>query len=309
MNAYYSLKQMKKFKLPVVVLGTFDGVHIGHRELIRTAVKRAAQLSGSCLVLTFDHIPREILKKNVYDVLLTSLAEKVRLIGALGVDAILVMKFNRQLARQAPGDFVRNVLVKGLGVKLLVVGENYRFGAGQAGGVEQLKALGRKFGFQVLIVPNRQVRGRKVSSTWIRELLQQGQIAAANKLLGRRFSVAGTVSKGRHFGTSIGFPTANLRLDRRMLLPSGVFAAMVTVAGRRYRAVVNIGLRPSIRETRKERLVEAFIFGFHKMIYKQALVIEMVRRIRAERFFADKKQLAAQIARDADRARQILRRA
>jgi riboflavin kinase/FMN adenylyltransferase len=307
MSVYHSLGKVKRFKNAVVALGTFDGVHRGHQLLINTAVQKAAELNGTCLVLTFDHIPREVLKHNVFGVLLTPLAEKIRLIHKLGARHILVMKFNRSLAALPPQKFVAETLVKKLGVKLLVVGENYRFGAGRAGGIEQLTAWGKTLGFRVLVVPSVRINGARVSSTGIRELLKAGKIDQANRWLGWKFNFTGNVVKGRHFGTRIGFPTANLVLDRRILLPEGVFAARVIMAGKRYGAVVNVGFRPSLRKTGKpRRIAEAFIFRFHRMIYHRQITIEMVKKIRAERVFGDARELAGRIATDVGLARKIL---
>ncbi|MDD5354395.1 MAG: adenylyltransferase/cytidyltransferase family protein, partial [bacterium] len=153
MKIYYGLKKIKKLKDPVIALGTFDGVHLGHQQLIKAAVAEARQSGGTSVVLTFDHIPREILKKNSQGVLLTTTAAKIGLINKLGVQVIVVLKFNRRLAGIGPGKFVRDILVKKLGVKSLWVGENYRFGSGQIGSIETLRLFGKQWDYAVKVMP------------------------------------------------------------------------------------------------------------------------------------------------------------
>lgn len=307
MKVYFRLKNRKKFTFPVVALGTFDGLHLGHQKVIGTAVEIAKFCHGTSIVLTFDHIPREVLKKNVSGVLLTTLKEKVELIKKLGAQVALVLKFDQRLAAMGATDFVKKVLVAKLKVKILVVGENYRFGSGRSGDVSHLRILGEQFGFQVRVVPTKFKGEYKISSTRIRDLLKAGQIKKANTLLGRYFSLSGKVVKGRQIGTKIEFPTANLQVDRRVLLPLGVFATRAFLSGKKYKAVVNIGQRPTILGAKsKSTKVEAHFLGFHKMIYGKLVRLELVTKIRDEKVFKDTFSLRTQIAKDVSRADAIL---
>ena len=309
MIVYYQLNKIRKFRHPVVALGTFDGVHRGHRKLISTAVAIANKYHGTSLVLTFDHIPREILKKNVANVLLTTTEQKIKLIGELGASVVTVLKFDRRLARMSAEKFVRRILVGQLGVKVLVVGENYRFGAGQSGTVELLKKLGALLDFRVLIVPALKQGGHKISSTVIRELLRAGKLGEANKLLGRSLSLTGIVSRGGHFATDIGFPTANLVPDDRILLPDGVFAGRVGLGKKVYGAAINIGTRPTLRgRNGRHRVLEAHLLTFRGNIYGRPITVYLEQKIRSERFFPDLGDLAAQIKRDISVAGRLLKK-
>lgn len=307
MKVYYGLQHIKKLKHPVIALGTFDGVHLGHQQLVKAAVTEARKFGGTSIVLTFDHIPREILNKNITGVLLTAPSEKIDLIRQLGAQVMVVLKFNQTLAGMEPQDFIKNILVKKLGVKSLWVGEHYRFGADQAGGVETLKIFSRQFGYAVKVIPNLHRRGQKISSSKIRELLRAGKIKAAKELLGRPHVLTGKVITGMGLGRKLAFPTANLDIDKRMLLPLGIYAAWVKTGNICRPAAVFIGYRTIMGKVPKLPNVEAHLLGFKGRLYGKTLRLELLRKLRAQRVFRDHDLLARQIARDVKKAARVLK--
>ncbi|MDD5492618.1 MAG: bifunctional riboflavin kinase/FAD synthetase [bacterium] len=300
MKIYYGLQNIKKLKAPVVALGTFDGVHLGHQQLIRAAVAEARRSGGTSVVLTFDHIPREILKKNSFGVLLTTTLEKVNLIRELGIQVIVVLKFNQRLARMTPQDFVRDILVKKLGVQNLWVGENYRFGAGQEGTIETLKHFGKRWGYGVKVIPTVHRDGQKVSSSKIRELLRAGKIRTAAILLGHPYILSGRIIQGRKLGRQLNFPTANLDIDKRTVLPLGVYAAKAMIGKRSWPSAAFIGYRTGTGKNPGEPVVEAHLLGFKGQVYGKVMCLNLVRKIRDARVFRKQEQLAKQIAKDVD---------
>ena len=307
MKIYYGLHNIKKLKDPVVALGTFDGVHLGHQRLIQAAVAEARSSGGTSVVLTFDHIPREILKKNSWGVLLTTIPVKISLINALGAQAVVVLKFNQRLASMTPRYFIREILVKKLGVRSLWVGENYRFGAAQAGNIDTLKLYGKQWGYQVRVIPTEYRQGQKVSSSKIRELLRTGKIRIAVALLGHQYFLSGKTVKGRGIGRKLNFPTANLDIDKRIVLPLGVYAAQATVGKHDWPAAVFIGYRTSDEQTPREPVVEAHLLGFKGQLYGRVVSLELVRKIRAARTFRQPGLLAKQIARDVATVARIMK--
>ncbi len=306
MKIYYGLQNIKKLKAPVIALGTFDGVHLGHQQLIRAAVAEARQSGGTSVVLTFDHIPREILKKNSQGVLLTTTAAKIRVIDTLGAQVIVVLKFNKRLAGISPRKFVRDILVKKLGVKSLWVGENYRFGAGQTGSIETLRLFGKQWDYAVKVMPTVYRHGQKVSSSKIRELLRAGKIRAASILLGHRYILSGRIVRGRGLGAQLNFPTANLDIDKRNVLPLGVYAARAIMGNKSWPAAVFLGYRASVEAAPKDPVVEAHLLGFQGWIYGKIMNLDLIKKIRDVRVFRTHALLARQIARDVAKVNSIV---
>lgn len=306
MAVYKDVKEIPRWRRPVVALGTFDGVHKGHQAVIKTAVTAAKKNLGTCVAVTFDHIPREVLKDQQKGVLITPVEDKLHLLEDFGVEHCVVIKFTRSFSKMKPETFVRNILVNRIGVHTLVVGENYHFGADRAGSVDLLERLSGELSFRVKIVPGVYVGDSKVSSTRIREELNRGSISQARALLGHPFFIKGTVIKGSQFGRSIGFPTANIHADERLVLPQGVFAVKVKVGTRTYAGVGNVGFRPTMGSPAHSITVEAHLFGLKKSLYGREICVELVEKIRPERRFKDKAELAEAIRNDARAAQRIL---
>lgn len=289
----------------VVAVGTFDGVHAGHRRLVERAQALASARGAASGVFTFVEHPRSILRPDHPVSLLTPWPEKVERLGALGLDACIAAHFTPDLALLSPDAFVKRILVDQLGVSAIVTGFNFHFGHGQAGNPAVLKALGETYGFPVEIVPPVEADGGVISSTRLRELLATGHIEAANGILGYDYTLSGTVIHGDKRGRTIGFPTANMDLPREKLLPAyGVYACWATVGGERIPAIVNIGQRPTFDPPKL--MIEAHLFDWAGEIYGETISVSLIQRIRSEQAFPSVAALITQITADCLRARIML---
>ncbi len=305
------LQSIKDFKRPdkflAVTLGNFDGVHLGHQQLMRRAVAAAQNAGGCSLAFTFEPHPLAVLTGRPPR-LLQSQAEKRQAIASMGLDYLLELPFTAELAALPPEDFVRQFLrPDGLHIDLLIVGFNFSFGAGGAGNAETLQKLGEKYGFQVEVMPPCRRCGGIVSSSWLRRLIAEGKIAKANRLLGREYMLSGEIVHGRRLGRQFfGFPTANILADENLLLAYGVYAAWAECSDCRWPAVVNVGLRPTIAENIVPT-IETHCLGVDQDLYGQHMRVHFVQEIRPERKFASMELLREQIAADSRIAAEILR--
>jgi riboflavin kinase/FMN adenylyltransferase len=289
-----------------VAIGNFDGVHLGHQALIRTAQARAAELGVASAVLTFEPYPREFFDPANAPARLMRLREKIATLASLGVDRLVVARFDARLQRQRPDEFVERVLVAGLGAKHVVVGEGFRFAARREGTVETLTEAGRRHGFGVDAVPAVNVGGERVSSTRVRAALDAGDLALARRLLGRDFRLSGRVIRGRQLGRTLGYPTANVRLHREKIPLAGIYAVRVGgIAAEPLDAVVSLGTRPTI-DGGGEPLLEVHVFDFEGDLYGRRLDVDFVAKLRDEARFESLDALVLQMNDDARRARQIL---
>ena len=276
----------------VIAIGAFDGVHLGHRELIDSCVRAAHQRGLSSVVVTFDPDPSELLFPGEAEPRLLSVSDRVALCRQLGVDDVLVLPFDRELASLAPSAFI-GMLVSRLGRLAAVhVGENFRFGARGLGTVETLSALGGEMGFDVRVHPLLEDSGNTVSSTRIRGLVEQGKVADAASLLGRPHFVRGVVEHGRGEGTSFGFPTANVSCDPRVCMPAqGVYGCIVTDGVRAWPAAANMGKPPTFTGERLPWFLEANLIGFEGDLYERSLSVLFVEWLRASRPFSSLDEL------------------
>ncbi len=288
----------------VVALGAFDGIHLAHAKIIRTAVERAAALGLRSVVSTFDPHPMAVLRPDRPHEPIATAEENLRRIGECGPDATVVIPFTLELSRMEAEDFVERILLGALGAREVVVGYNHTFGRGARGTAALLKDLGERLGFATRVLPPLQVQGQTVSSTAIREALRDGDVETAGALLGRPYALAGTVLRGEGRGRSLGFPTANLRPDRPLLLAAGVYAARARWDGEDGEAVVNVGYRPTFGED--QYWVEAYVFDFAGDLYERGLVVEFLHRIRPEMKFSGVDALKRQVAADMETARRLL---
>jgi riboflavin kinase / FMN adenylyltransferase len=313
-----------------VALGTFDGVHLGHRAILGTALARAREVGIEAVACTFDPHPMEVLQPDRAPTAITPLDERLRLIGETGVDAVVVLAFTRELAAVEPEAFVKDVLLDRLRAREVVVGYNHSFGRGARGDPRLLEALAGRLGFRAHVVPPMTVDGTAVSSTGIRAALQRGDVAAAARSLGRPYAIEGIVTSGAGRGRTLGFPTANIAPDRTLLVARGVYRGLVTPkgeartpegeartpdgeartpdgeartpAGKAHTAVVNVGVRPTFGETRLQ--VEAHLLDFTGDLYGRQVRLEFVGRLRDEMRFASVEDLKTQVARDIAAARE-----
>jgi riboflavin kinase/FMN adenylyltransferase len=292
----------------VVSIGVFDGVHLGHRAILRCNVARAAELGARPTVVTFRDHPKQLLLGRAPRTL-TSLEHRLELFRRAGIEHTLVLGFDERLRAMPAAEFAREVLVRGLGARRLVLGFDSKFGHSRSGTPEEL----RRLGYEVEVVEQVLVRGRAVSSTAIREAVELGDLEAAREMLGRPFAVYGEVVHGDGLGQRLGFPTANLDPHHELLPPNGVYACWARRPAREQdapqAAVVNIGLRPTLERTGEAGpRVEAHLLDFEGDLYGQVLELEFVLALRAERRFPSLDELCAQIERDVAAARGILLR-
>ena len=291
-----------------VAIGVFDGVHLGHQSVLRRLTQHAREISGTAVALTFDPHPLEFVDPQRAPKLLTTIEERARVMDSCGVDVMGVLPFV-QIRDLEPQLFTTEILAFRLRAAWIAVGEDFRFGHDRAGDTALLRESGERLGFDVDVVSMVGDDARDViSSTRIRAQLAEGRVSAVQSLLGRRFSLQGTVVHGDARGRGIGFPTANLRIPERMALPAdGVYAAFARFAGDTHRAVVNIGVRPTFGVS--ARTVEVHVLDFDADIYGEEVRLEFVERIRAEQKFPSLNALTAQIGSDAAMARTLLEEA
>jgi riboflavin kinase/FMN adenylyltransferase len=298
----------------VVAIGVFDGVHFGHRTVVGKAVALARGLGAPSVVITFDPHPDEVVRPGTHPPLLSTIDHRVALLGELGVDAVMVLPFTRDLASMAPEDFVDHVLVERLHAIAVVVGENFRFGRRAAGDPETLRELGAGRGFTVDAEPLLAGQGGVWSSTYVRALVQTGEVAAAAYSLGRAHRVEGTVVHGDHRGRELGYPTANLATTAHSAMPAdGVYAGRLVVAPYTEHAVtyptaVSVGTNPTFGGA--ERRVEAYVLDHDDLdLYGAHVAVDFVARIRGQLRFEGPDALAdlvAQMARDVEATRTVL---
>lgn len=289
-----------------VALGTFDGVHIGHQAIFARLVKKAAEEDLGTAVVTFRNHPAAVVAPSRAPKLLTPWGTKRRLIARLGIGVVIGIDFDRALAGRSAEDFLSETLVAALQMKCMVAGPTLGFGAGRRGDVKMLAQLSRELGFGLDVVEKIDFGGRSVSSSAIRKLIEAGDLEAAAPLLGRDFSVEGSVARGTRRGHDIGFPTANLECDPEQMLPAdGVYAAWAQVGDERLRAAVSVGPQPTFGV--HDRLVEAHVIDYDADLYGEGIEIAFRRRLRPITRFASAEELAEQIAADIDEVRRILK--
>jgi riboflavin kinase/FMN adenylyltransferase len=289
----------------VVALGNFDGVHLGHQAVLRRAVEEAKRRGGRVVAATFDPHPRAVLGPGSEPELITTLELRREVLLRYGADEVRAIRFDAELSRKSPGEFVRDVLIGELGAGVVVVGENFRFGHRAAGGFEDLRRLMASYGGEAHAVGIcSQNGGEEISSTRIRRLLGAGEVGEAARLLGRPYVLRGEVVAGDGRGRQIGFPTANVLPDPSVVLPArGVYAGFVRVGDEEYAACTNVGVAPTF--SRRESRVEAYLLGFSGDLYGSVVDVGFTRRIRPEKRFSGVEELREQIERDVAEARRL----
>jgi len=293
-----------------VSVGAYDGIHLGHRKVLSTLSDLAADRDLAPAVVTFDQHPAAVVRPESAPLLLTDPGQRMELFADIGIEFLYLLHFDEQRAQTSSRDFVADVLVSRLNAKLIVVGSNFHFGQGRSGSVDVLTELGNEMGFEVVGL-DLFTEGDAVeptSSTAIRRALAAGDIDAVNAMLGRPYEVRGEVVQGDQRGRTIGFPTANIVFeDGRAWPATGVYAARVTLPdGRRNDAVVNIGMRPTFHQHAEHPLLEAHLLDFDEDLYDQHISVEFVGFVRSERRFAGIDEIAAQIKKDVESAREQL---
>ncbi|MGD0671168.1 MAG: bifunctional riboflavin kinase/FAD synthetase [Candidatus Binatus sp.] len=304
MEIIRDLGALARHTYPVTAIGNFDGVHLGHRAILKAAIDHARAAGGTAFALTFDPLPAKVLAPARAPRLILTPDDKLEMLRLSGTDGVIVLDFTRELSRLSPRDFVRDYLRAKIGVREVVVGHSVSFGHNRAGNAAMMVELGREFGFDTEVVGPIKIDGLEVSSTKVREAIAAGDLRGAARLLGRYHFLRGPVVRGRERGRTIGFPTANLASETECIPPDGVYATRVILDDGAYPAITNIGMRPTFSET--ERSIEAHIFDFTRDLYGTRIKLELIERIRAERKFDNADALKAQIALDLSKVREIL---
>ncbi len=303
MRILHSIAELSELPGPLVLaVGVFDGVHLGHRAVIQRALADARATGGTAVVVTFDPHPARVLRPEQSPLLLTCIQHKQQLISALGVENLLIVPFDKTVAAMEPSEFIREIATAAKPLRQICVGENWSFGKGRTGNIHLLKTLGENMGFAAIGIPDVQMNERPVSSTAIRNAVQAGDITTAAKLLGRNFSILGTVVAGRKMGRTIGFPTANLATNNEQLPPNGVYAVTMQLRGKHLPGVANVGVRPTLEDA-GARVCEVHLFDYTGDFYGEEVEVSFLRFIREERKFQTLDALRDQISQDVTAAK------
>ncbi|UKJ07037.1 bifunctional riboflavin kinase/FAD synthetase [Solitalea lacus] len=307
MNIYRSLDEFKALERPVVTLGTFDGVHFGHRKIIQRLLEVAKSINGETVVLTFFPHPRMILHPEAnHPKMINTLDEKIDLLKKAGVQHLIIIPFTRDFSNLNSSEFIEDILVKKIGTKKLVIGYDHRFGKDREGSFEHLKMYGPQYGFEVEEIPEQDVNDVAVSSTKIREALLKGNVKVADQFLGYNFILSGKVVKGDQIGRTLGFPTANLFVEEsyKLIPADGIYAVNVHIEDDVFGGMLYIGNRPTINGMTHN--IEVNIFNFDQDIYNQTITLEFIDYLRGDEKFDGLKELTAQLKQDEVNARKIL---
>jgi len=298
MNVYKSIDDIPYAKESCITIGSFDGIHLGHKKIIDKVVSLAKKSGSRSVVVTFDPIPKRLIRGKNGPLLLTTIKEKLFLLDRMGVDSVLVIPFDKRTAQMPAKDFIKEVIVSKIGVKCLVTGHNHTFGREGSGNSDLLNQLSRQLGFDVYIVDPVDYRGDHISSTRIRNLLSSGDVHTAEKLLGHLYFATGEVTEGRKFGRTLGFPTANvLSGAKEKLLPqNGVYAVYTETAAGAFNGMAYIGMNPTFNGY--EKRLEVHLFDFNEDIYKTEVTVHFIKKFRNEKKFDSAEDLKKQIERD-----------
>lgn len=292
-----------KLKRPVITVGTFDGVHIGHQSILSSVKQLASETGGDSVVVTFHPHPRMVLGSHVY--LLSTRDEKRDALRNAGISHLIEIPFTKEFAGISAAEFVE-FIAGNLKPEIIVIGYDHGFGQNRSGSIEHLYRYGKDFGFRVVEIAELELGNHHVSSSVLRWLLQEGDAVMATALLGRYYSISGKVVRGNQIGKLIGYPTANLYIeDPNKLIPAmGVYASRLTYNGKLYNSMTNIGMRPTINA--HKLTIETNIFDFDEDIYYESITVELVKRIRNEKKFGNLEMLKKQLGSDRERAVQFL---
>lgn len=308
MQVHYDFSSLPVFRNAVVTIGTFDGVHCGHKALLKRIAEIAHQIDGETVLLSFYPHPRMVLYPDDHRIsLLSSPEEKINELRAAGLDHLVVYPFSTELSRLSAFEYVRDFLVKGINAHTVVVGHDHRFGRNREGDFNTLLELADVFGFRVTEIPALEIDHMEISSTKIRAALERGDATEANAFLGRPYSLTGKVFRNRQLGRTIGFPTANIHLtfEHKLIPAHGVYASRVQTNEGIFKGVTNIGVRPTVGRD-SEVHIETHIFDFDKTLYDEVITIEVMKRLREEKKFDSVESLRMAIEADCREAKKWL---
>ena len=306
MNVYRHINEFSSKKDVVITTGTFDGVHLGHKKIIEQVVSAAKKINGESVILTFFPHPRMVLYPENNDLkLLKTIEERIELLKSSGIDHLIIHPFSMEFSRITSLDFVRDILVKKLNTKKLVIGYDHHFGKNREGSFQHLKEYGPLYGFDVEEISAQEIQQINISSTKVRNSLLIGEIQAANQFLGYYYFINGTVVEGEKIGRKLGFPTANIKIkeDYKLIPANGVYAVKVNVDEKLYSGMLNIGVRPTVKGD--EVTIEVNIFNFNDQIYNKPIRIEFFEKIRNEIKFNELVDLQQQLNNDKQKVLQL----
>jgi riboflavin kinase/FMN adenylyltransferase len=308
LKVYHSLQEIKQITNPVVTIGTFDGVHEGHRQIINRLNKAKNEMGGESFIFTFHPHPRQVLFPNQTDLkLLTLTNEKLDLLEQAGIDHVLVFPFTKEFSLQSAHSYIKDILVDAIRVKKLVIGYDHHFGNNREGNIETLKKYAVDYDFLVEEIPAHEIDSINVSSSKIRKALESGDIQTANTFLGYNYFISGKVIDGKKLGRTIGYPTANIHIENEAkLIPNiGIYAAITNIGGIMYKGMMSIGYNPTT-DTDKKIKIELHIFNFDKNIYGCNLTLQIKARLRDEEKFDSLDSLKKQLDADKEHALAVL---
>lgn len=296
MTIIKSLDEVMNVENTVVTIGNFDGIHKGHIKLIKEAVEEAKLKKYKSVVFTFENHPMRYFRANSIKNVITN-EEKVKIFKELGVDIVLMIPFDEYMTKVPATDFVKDILMEKLNCKMVIVGHDFAFARNKEGNASLLKTLGDKYDMNVKIIEPIKIKGRRVSSSYIRELIKEGKVCEIKSFLGRNYSLEGEVIHARKIGRTIGFPTANLKSDDKLIIPkNGIYAVKVYVENKIYYGATNIGYNPTVNG--RTLSIETNIIDFDKDIYGEIIKIEFLDRIRDEKKFDSIDELKSQLRKD-----------
>ncbi|MBD3636025.1 MAG: bifunctional riboflavin kinase/FAD synthetase [Crocinitomicaceae bacterium] len=308
MRVYHSVDEVPEIKNPVITLGTFDGVHLGHQKIISFLKESAERVDGETVLFTFHPHPRMVLYPDDHNLeLIQNIKRRTQRLEEEGIDHLILHPFTKEFARQSATEFVRNILVNKLNVKVLTIGYNHHFGKNREGNIDLLKELAPIYNFEVQEIPALRHGELSISSTKIRRAIKDGDITKANAFLGAPFNFSGTVVKGDKIGTQLGYPTANIgEIEKTQVIPKiGVYAVRVRVEGRLHSGMMNIGYRPTVTDSSEKR-IEVHLFDFDNSIYGTEIEIYVIAKTRDEKSFSSVDELKEQLAIDEINCKRIL---
>ncbi len=308
MKVYRHIDEVGAIRNAVVTVGTFDGVHMGHQEILRRLVKHAQDIDGESVVVTFLPHPRMVLQEDKSKIrLINNPEKKVERLMSSGVDHLIIHPFTKEFAALSAEEFVEQYIAGKLNARKLILGYDHHFGKNREGNFDGLKALGARFGFEVCEVPGVEIHGKLVSSTKIRQALNDGRIRLANEYLGYTYSITGNVIHGNQNGRKIGFPTANIELDNqyKLIAANGVYACRVQIGNEIFDGMGNIGIRPTLKYS--SFAIEVNIFDFNRQIYGEEISLYFYDRLRDEIKFDGFEALSRQLEEDEKQIRALLK--
>ncbi len=306
MKVTYGIGKVKEtFKNAVLVIGVFDGLHLGHQKLINTAIARAKAIKGETVVLTFAPHPVHVLNPQIYLPYIVSLSYRMKLLERLGVARCVVVRFSKKFSQMSPENFIKKYIGKVIAPKEVFVGDDFRFGQDRSGTLDYFKDMGERIGFKLnSVTPLKGGKG-KMGSSVIRQLIMDGHLDKAQKYLGREVSIMAKVVRGDARGKTLGFPTANLSPKDILMPPVGVYAVKVEYNGKCYFGMANVGRRPSFKSTQNRINLEVHLFDFSGNLYDKEVIVYFVKKIREEVKFENQDDLIAQLKKDERKARLI----